>query len=140
MISAYQPSKRTILCIDGDDGILCYQKALLERSGYAVLVAASAQQGLRLVTMCNCDAVLLDYEMPRINGHEVAFEIKRLKPELMVILLFDSDVPMHPLALVDAYVPKVRASRHLVRMIAELCSRSRDGLRNQGGFQQGNRR
>ena|ERR1700681_2897964 len=106
MISAYHPSQRTILCIDGDDGILCYEKALLERSGYAVLIAASAQQGLRLVTMCNCDAVLIDYEMPRMNGHEVACEIKRLRPELMVIVLFDSDVPMHVLAMVDACVPR----------------------------------
>jgi CheY-like chemotaxis protein len=53
--------KRTILGIDGDLTILCYEKALLERSGYTVLTAASAQQGIRLVTMCKCDAVLLEY-------------------------------------------------------------------------------
>jgi CheY-like chemotaxis protein len=135
MFSTYQPSKSTILCIDDDDAILRYEKALLERSGYAVLTAASTQQGLRLVTMCNCDAVLLDYEMPGTNGQEFAYEIKLISPELMVILLFDSDVPTHALALVDACVPKVEASRHLLPMIAELCRRGRDGRRNQGGFQ-----
>jgi CheY-like chemotaxis protein len=73
--------KRTILGIDGDLTILCYEKALLERSGYTVLTAASAQQGIRLVTMCKCDAVLLEYEMPGMNGSEVAVEIKRVRPE-----------------------------------------------------------
>jgi CheY-like chemotaxis protein len=140
MISGYQPSKRVILCIDDDDAILRYEKALLERSGYAVLTAASAQQGLRLVTMCNCDAVLLDSEMPGINEQEFAFEVKLIRPELMVILLSDSDVPPRALALVDGCVPKVEARRHLLPKIAELCSQSRDGRRNQGGFQQKDRR
>ena len=124
MISTYPTPKRTILCIDDDEAILRYEKALLDRSGYAVLTAASAQQGLRLVSMCKCDAVLLDYEMPGMNGHEVAFEIKRVRPELMVIMLSGSDVPTHALALVDAFVPKLEASQQLLPMIAELCSRT----------------
>ena len=124
MISISPTPKRTILCIDDDDAILRYEKALLERSGYAVLTAASAQQGLRLVTMCKCDAVLLDYEMPEMNGHEVAFEIKRVRPDLMVILLSGTEVPMQALALVDAFVPKLEASQQLLPMIAELCSRT----------------
>jgi DNA-binding response OmpR family regulator len=61
----YQAPHRTIFCIDDDEAILRYEKALLEKSGYTILAAASAQQGLRLATMCKCDAVLLDYEMPR---------------------------------------------------------------------------
>jgi CheY-like chemotaxis protein len=126
MISTYPNPRRTILCIDDDEAILRYEKALLERSGYAVLTAASAQQGLRLVTMCKCDAVLLDYEMPEMNGHEVAFEIKRVRPELMVILLSGTEVPMQALALVDAFVPKLEASQQLLPMIAELCSRTHE--------------
>lgn len=30
------PKRKTILCIDDDDGVLGYQRALLERSGYSV--------------------------------------------------------------------------------------------------------
>ncbi len=40
MISTSPPSKRTVLC-DDDEAILRYEKTLLERSGYAVLTAAS---------------------------------------------------------------------------------------------------
>ena len=127
MISAYPTSKRIVLCIDDDEVILRYEKALLERSGYAVLTAASAQQGLRLVTMCECDAVLLDYEMPDMNGHDVAVEIRRARPGLTIILLSGSEVPTQALSLVDAFVPKLEASRQLLPMIAELCSRPQDG-------------
>jgi CheY-like chemotaxis protein len=133
MISTYPPSKRTVLCIDDDEAILRYEKMLLERSGYAVLTAASAEQGLRLVTMCECDAVLLDYEMPGMNGNEVAFEIKRIRPELIIILLSGSEVPTYALALVDAFVPKLEANRELLPMIAELCSRPRDAQERQRG-------
>jgi CheY-like chemotaxis protein len=112
-------TKRIILCIDDDEAILSYEKALLERSGYAVLTASSPQKGLRLATTCKCDAVLLDYEMPGMNGDEVALAIKRLRPELLVILLSGSDVPSHALASVDAFVPKLEASRQLLPVIAE---------------------
>jgi CheY-like chemotaxis protein len=119
MIPTDPTTKRTILCIDDDEAILSYEKALLERSGYAVLTASSPQKGLRLATTCKCDAVLLDYEMPGMNGDEVALAIKRLRPELLVILLSGSDVPTHALASVDAFVPKLEASRQLLPVIAE---------------------
>ena len=135
MISTYPPSKKIILCIDADDAILRYEKALLERSGYAVLTAASAPQALRLVTMCKCDAVLLDCEMFEMSAHDVAFEIKLVRPDLKVVLLFGREIPMQALALVDAVVPKLEASRQLLPMIAEICSRIQDAKHNQEGVQ-----
>jgi two-component system, OmpR family, response regulator CpxR len=128
-ISTYPPRK-TILCIDEDEAILRYEKALLERSGYAVLTAVSAQQGLRLAAMCRCDAALLDYEMPGINEHDVAFELKLVRPELIVILLSGSEVPTQALALVDAFVPKLEASQQLLPIVAELCHRNSEKRRS----------
>jgi CheY-like chemotaxis protein len=128
------PQKR-ILCIDDDEAILSYEKALLEGSGYSVVTAASAQQGLGLVTTCKFDAVLLDYEMPDMNGCDVAFEIKRARPELVVILLSGSEVPIYASALVDAFILKLEASRQLLPMIAALCSGIRDPQQKQQGSQ-----
>ena len=126
MSSAYRPAPRTILCITDDEAILRYEKALLERSGYLVLTATSKEQAINLVAMCRCDAVLLDYEMVGLNGHGVASEIKRVRPELMFVLLSGSAVPPHSLALADACVPKLEASRQLLPTIAALCSRFHD--------------
>lgn len=135
MISTYLPSKGTILCVDDDESILRYEKALLERSGYVVFTATSAKQALRLVTMCKCDAVILDYEMPGMNGQDLASEVRLIRPELVVIMLSGSEVPTQALALVDAFVPKLEASRQLLPMIAELSSRSQDAKRKQQGVQ-----
>jgi DNA-binding response OmpR family regulator len=131
MIPTDPSYKKTILCIDDDASILRHEKALLERSGYEVITASSAQQGLQLGTTCKCDAVLLDYEMPGMNGHEVASEIKLLKPKLVVILLSGRQVPMQPLGLIDAFVPKLEASQQLLPMIAELCSRNQESKHRQ---------
>jgi CheY-like chemotaxis protein len=132
VIPAYSTSKKLVLCIDDDEVVLHYEKALLERSGYAVLTAASAEQALRLVTMCAIDAVLLDYEMPEMNGSEVALEIRRVRPELIIIMLSGSDVPVSALALVDAFVLKLETSRTLLPMIADLCSRTSPSRQAQG--------
>jgi hypothetical protein len=57
-----------------------------------------------------------------MNGHEVATEIKLVKPELVIILLSGSDVPTQALALVDAFVPKMEASQRLLPRIADLAA------------------
>jgi DNA-binding response OmpR family regulator len=121
----------TILCIDDDEAILRYETALLERSGYAVLTASSGQRGLELISMGPCDAVLLDYAMPRMSGHQVAVEIKRVRPTLTVIFVSNSDVPRHSLALVDAFVPKLEAGRQLLPTLAQVCRRSDDARRQE---------
>ncbi len=131
MIPTCPPSKKIILCIDDDDSILRFEKALLERSGYKVLTAASALEGLKLATTCMCDAVLLDYQMPGMNGHEVASEIRLVRPNLVIILLSGNEVPKQALALVDAFVPKLESSQQLLPMIAELCSRNQESKHRQ---------
>ncbi len=71
MIPTNPLSRRTILCIDDDLATLWGEMALLERSRYEVLTVSRAQQGLQLATPCQCDAVLLEYEMRGMKGHEV---------------------------------------------------------------------
>jgi CheY-like chemotaxis protein len=119
------PSNQVILCIDDDDAILWYEQALLERSGYAVMTTASVHRGLELATTCEFDVVLIDYEMPDMNGSDLAFEIRRTRPEVKIILLSGTDVPPYALAVCDAFVPKLETSRTLLPMIAELCGRSK---------------
>ena len=135
MITTDPVPQKLILCIDDDPAILSYEKPLLERSRYSVSTAASAQVGLGLVTTCNFDAVLLDSEMPGMNGCDIAFEIKRVRPELAVILLSGSEVQKYALALVDAFVFKLEASRALLPTIAALCRGIRYPKQKQEGFQ-----
>jgi len=135
LIPAHSVSQKLFLCIDDDPAILSYEKALLERSGYSVTTTASAREGLVLVTTCKFDAVLLDYEMPVMNGYDVAVGIKHVRPELAVILLSGSEAPTYALALVDAFIPKLEASRALLPTIAALCDGIRYPKQKQEGLQ-----
>jgi CheY-like chemotaxis protein len=116
------PGRKTILCIDDDDGMLRYQKALFERRGYKVLTAASARQGLRIAAICSVAAVVVDYHMPEMNGHEVATEIKRLKPHVPIVMVSsDDEVPEQAWNTVDAFVSKNEAPGCLLPVITRIC-------------------
>jgi DNA-binding NtrC family response regulator len=116
------PGCKTILCIDDDDSMLGYQRALLERRGFAVVTAASARQGLEIAVACAVTAVVLDYHMPDMNGHEVATEIKRLRPQLPIVMVSSDEwIPEHTLNMVDAFVSKNEAHSSLVPAITRIC-------------------
>ena len=110
-----------VLCIDDDEDVLECEKSFLESVGYTVLTATSGGQGLRLASMHSIDVVIVDYLMPGMNGHEVAKEIKRLKPESPIIMLSAAvDVPEQALKLVDAFIPKDRLASQLLPAIVQL--------------------
>ena len=116
------PGRKTILCIDDDAGMLGYQRALLERRGYKVLTAASARQGLQIAAACAIAAVIVDYHMPEMNGHEVATEIKRLMPQVPIVMLSsDEEIPENALQVVDAFVSKNDAPGRLLPVITRIC-------------------
>ena len=123
------PGQRTILCIDDDDGMLCYQKGLFKRRGYKVLTAASARQGLRIAAVCAVAAVVVDYHMPEMNGHEVAIEIKRLKPQIPIVMVSSDDaIPEPALNVVDAFVSKNEAPHRLLPVITRICGENPSGF------------
>ena len=122
------PEHKTILCIDDDGGMLGYQKALLERRGYKVLTADSARQGLQLAAVCAIAAVILDYHMPQMNGGEVATEIRRLRPQVPIVMLSsDDEIPEQALNVVNAFVSKNEASRRLLPVISRICGENPSG-------------
>jgi len=121
---AYRTPKRTILCIDDDAAVLKYETALLERSGYNVLATLSPQQGLILATTPQVDAVVLDYNMPGMNGDKVAAAIKRSRPEVLIVIFSAGEIPEDTLKLADAVVPKSDAVGQLLPTVAHLCNRS----------------
>jgi CheY-like chemotaxis protein len=119
----YQGTQKMLLCIDDSQAILDYERRIFEQSGYVVVTEASARRGLRLAASFSFDAVLLDYSMPEMNGHEVAYEIRRLRPETPVVMVSGSDIPEETRRLVDAVVPKDDVNRELVPTVARLCER-----------------
>src|SRR5437660_198276 len=79
--------RKTILCIDDHWNGLIARKMFLESNGYQVLEATSGDEGLRLFRAHTVDAVVIDYQMPGMNGDVVAARMKRLKANVPILLL-----------------------------------------------------
>ena len=65
-----------ILTIDDDTDIRLLIKVLLESAGHTVAEAASGPEGLAYLASQGADYVLLDINMPGMNGWEVCRRIK----------------------------------------------------------------
>ena len=120
---------RSLLCVDDDSSFRQFYKTLLESYGYDVTVAANGRQALKLFLSRKVDAVLTDFEMPGMTGGELAARLKRLRPELPVLLVSGSkSMQQKPPQAVDAAVGKGVATSKLVDQIERLLA-NRHGRR-----------
>jgi DNA-binding response OmpR family regulator len=78
---------RRILVIDDDELDLQTMQSLLQDSGYEVLVTADGAMGLLLFTRYHPDLVLLDQNLPGMNGLEVLRRMKRIDKAKRVIIV-----------------------------------------------------
>ncbi len=81
--------KKRILVIEDDPiGRTLVQDYLVAR-GYSVMAATNGAEGLELARMVRPDLVLCDVLLPKKNGFEVCFELKRPSngPPLPVVLM-----------------------------------------------------
>ncbi|OGR06897.1 MAG: Fis family transcriptional regulator [Desulfobacca sp. RBG_16_58_9] len=77
----------TILVVDDESNYLTVMEALLSATGYEVLTAPGALEALKIAGASDLDLVLTDMKMPRMSGIELLDELRRLYPDLPVIIM-----------------------------------------------------
>jgi len=113
--------KSTILCIDDHWNGLIGRKMLLEKNGYEVLEASGGDEGLKLFRSHPVDAVVLDYQMPGMNGDVVAAKMKRIKSHVPIMLLSAyGPLPKNKLKAVDTFLSKSQPSGILLSNLQSL--------------------
>src|ERR1700720_4921481 len=116
--------KATILCIDDHWNGLIGRKLFLESNGYEVLEATGGAEGLKLFKSHSVDAVVLDYQMPGMNGNVVAAKMKRAKSHVPIMLLSDyGPLPESKLEAVDIFLPKSEPPKVLLSKLQHLLKR-----------------
>jgi CheY-like chemotaxis protein len=116
--------KATILCIDDHWNGLIGRKLFLESNGYEVLEASGGDEGLKLFKSHSVDAVVLDYQMPGMNGDVVAAKMKRAKSHVPIMLLSAyGPLPASKLAAVDTFLSKSQPPKILLSTLHDLLNR-----------------
>jgi two-component system NtrC family response regulator len=77
----------TILVVDDESNYLTVMEALLGEAGYEVFTAQGGLEALKIAGGSELDLVLTDMKMPKMNGIELLDEVRRLYPDLPVILM-----------------------------------------------------
>jgi len=114
-------AKARILCIDDHWSGLIGRKLLLEESGYEVLEASGGDEGLRLFRSYAVDAVVVDYQMPGMNGDVVAAKMKRINAHVPIMLLSAyGPLPKSKLRSVDSFVSKYQPPNIMLSSLHDL--------------------
>jgi CheY-like chemotaxis protein len=75
-----------ILLVDDNEEFLDSTKDVIEDEGYEVVTAISGEEALRRVVSESFDLVIMDIKMPRMNGVDTFTEMKKVKPDIKVIM------------------------------------------------------
>jgi PAS domain S-box-containing protein len=87
-ISAAKPAARLILVIDDEDPVREAVSDILDMEGIPVLAAADGAAGLELYYQRQAEIrlVLLDLSMPGLSGEETFHALRRINPDVRVVL------------------------------------------------------
>jgi CheY-like chemotaxis protein len=71
--------KQHILVIEDNEQNLYLMRFLLEKHGYTVADARSGREGLKAAEQQKPDLILLDIQLPEMDGYTVAVELRKRK-------------------------------------------------------------
>jgi two-component system cell cycle sensor histidine kinase/response regulator CckA len=112
-----------VLLVEDEDAVRELLVAVLERAGFEVYPASTAEEALELERRRRFDVLLTDVLLPHVTGPELAREIRRRSPHMRV--LFMSGYAGDTLDAAEsgappAFIQKPFSSRALVERVREL--------------------
>jgi len=113
-----------ILCIDDEPSGLTARRLLLCAAGYTVLTAASGNGALKLFGCNHVDLVITDHMLPDLTGAQLLSEMKRLKPEVPIVLLTGLVELPTGYEQADLLLTKCKTPPEFLAEIAHLLSKS----------------
>ena len=86
----------TILVVDDEEAVIEIAQAFLERAGFRVLTAAGGREAVAALQTHgdDIDAVVLDLVMPEMGGAETFDALRRIRPELPILVVSGYDKEM----------------------------------------------
>jgi DNA-binding NarL/FixJ family response regulator len=114
-----------VLLVDDNPKFLSAMSRVLSTEACVQIigVALCGADALEMMASLECDLVLLDVNMPNMNGLEVAQRLRNLPTPPRIVLLSLNDLGPYRQAAAtcaDAYLDKSQAATHLLPLIRSL--------------------
>ena len=78
---------KRILLVDDEESLRACLRMLLELEGLQVSEASNGAEALHLFALGEFDLVITDFQMPLMEGNELAVKLKRLAPSLPILMV-----------------------------------------------------
>jgi two-component system, OmpR family, alkaline phosphatase synthesis response regulator PhoP len=123
------PGKRTILIVDDEPNIVLGLRDALEFEGFRVIAAARGDEGVSLAQAETPDAVILDLMLPDMNGYAVCEALRRVRPQLPIVMLTARSQEMDKIRGLDSgaddYVTKPFSVNELIARMRAIFRRAK---------------
>lgn len=106
-MEAAAEKKAIVLCVDDEATALFFRKLVLQKSGFDVITASSAQRAMEMLSENRVDLVLSDILMPNVPGTELARQIKQQYPEMLVVLISGVNEVPQEASHADLFISKL---------------------------------
>jgi CheY-like chemotaxis protein len=124
MMISQPPLTPRILLVDDEIPELLLRARVMTQRGFPVLTAVSPGDAISIVAeeaIERVGLVVVDYNMPEMNGCDLADLLKVMRPELKIILYSGAtDVPRNEMTSIDTFISKADGMTALIAEIAEL--------------------
>ena len=122
-------SSKKCLLVDDNKDVLIYLNRILTDTGVAIITARSGFEALAIIKANpDIDVVLLDMQMPEMNGIEATKEIRKIRKNLPIIaqtaFIFEDDKDIILEAGCDACLIKPIRKEHLLTVMSSFVKSS----------------
>jgi CheY-like chemotaxis protein len=119
--TALLQTRPRLLLVDDDTRELRLSAYIIKLGGYSVVTATEPNTAITLAKRQRPDLVVVDYEMPVMNGCMLADRLKIIMPRLHTILYSGAiDIPDSDILKVSEYISKSEGLDVLLRSVDRL--------------------